>query len=83
MTDEKVIIGKDYFSEVKILVNDIATFVANKSSELNRTLKEQISKINTQLSSWQNKESEMQQKIERKKVELRNQGVPSGLTHYK
>ncbi len=76
MTDEKVIIGKDYFSEVKILVNDIATFVANKSSELNRTLEEQITKINTQLSSWQNKESEIQQKIERKKVELRNQGVP-------
>lgn len=76
MTDEKVIIGKEQFSEVKTLVNDIATFVANKSSELNRTLSEQISKINIQLSSWQNKESEIQKRIEQKKVELRDQGVP-------
>jgi ABC-type lipoprotein export system ATPase subunit/histidinol phosphatase-like PHP family hydrolase len=79
MTDDSIIIGKDYFSAVKGLVEDFGRLVNTKSIELKSSLNEKINALKEQLTLWQQKETEIQTKIDQKKNELTQQGIPFDL----
>lgn len=79
MTDEKIIVGKEYFSSVKRIVEEFGKLVNTKSVELNTSLTAKINALNHQLSLWQQKESEIQAKIDEKKKELTLKGIPFDL----
>lgn len=79
MTDESIIVGKDYFSAVKGLVEDFGRLVNTKSIELKNSLNEKINALKEQLTLWQQKETEIQTKIDQKKNELTQQGIPFDL----
>lgn len=79
MNDDAVIVGKDYFSNVKNIVNDFSSIVAAKSAELNSALNDKIALLRSELIQWQSKESEIQDKINAKKEELTRQGIPFDL----
>lgn len=76
LTDEDIIVGKEYFQNVKDIVNEFSKIVSAKSGELNSALKEKIEALKVQLQSWAHKESEIQSKIDAKKAELTQQGIP-------
>ena len=79
MTDESIIVGKDYFSAVKGIVDEFSRLVNSKSTELNTALNDKINALNEQLHLWKQKESEIQAKIDQKKTELTQQGIPFDL----
>lgn len=79
MTDESIIVGKDYFSAVKGLVDDFGKLVSTKSTELKTSLNEKIKALKEQLALWQQKETEIQARIDQKKIELTQQGIPFDL----
>lgn len=79
MTDDSIVVGKDYFSAVKSIVEDFRKLVSTKSSELNISLNEKIKALNEQLQLWKHKETEIQTRIDQKKVELTQQGIPFDL----
>lgn len=79
MTDESIIVGKDYFSAVKGIVDEFSQLVNTKSTELNTALNDKINALNKQLHLWKQKESEIQAKIDQKKTELTQQGIPFDL----
>lgn len=79
MSDESIIVGKDYFSAVKSIVKDFGEMVSSKSEELNTSLSEKIQSLNEQLKLWKQKESDIQTKIDLKKKELAQQGIPFDL----
>ena len=79
MTDDSIVVGKDYFSAVKSIVEDFRKLVNTKSSELNISLSEKIKALNEQLQLWKHKETEIQARIDQKKVELTQQGIPFDL----
>lgn len=79
MTDESIIVGKDYFSAVKGLVEDFGRLVDNKSTELQTSLNEKVEALKNQLTLWQQKEAEIQTIIDQKKVELTQKGIPFDL----
>ena len=49
MTDEKIIVGKEYFSSVKRIVEEFGKLVNTKSVELNTSLTAKINALNHQL----------------------------------
>lgn len=51
MTDESIIVGKEYFASVKSIVDDFGQLVNTKSAELNTSLTSQINALNHQLNS--------------------------------
>lgn len=79
MTDEQIIVGKDCFSKVKDVVNSFAAIVSTKSEELNNSLNAKIKELNEQLGLWNSKESDIQSKIDAKKVEFQQKGIPFDL----
>jgi ABC-type lipoprotein export system ATPase subunit/histidinol phosphatase-like PHP family hydrolase len=79
MTDESIIVGKDYFSAVKGIVDEFSRLVNTKSTELNTALNDKINALKEQLHLWKQKESEIQAKIDQKKAELTQQGIPFDL----
>lgn len=79
LTDEEIIVGKDYFKRVKELVSDFSSIVQNKSSELNNELNKKIEDLKTELNSWKEQEKVYQEKIDKKKEELTKQGIPFDL----
>lgn len=79
MTDESIIVGKDYFSSVKEIVEDFGKLVNTKSTELNASLNEKIKALNSQLKLWQQKETDIQARIDDKKNELTQKGIPFDL----
>lgn len=79
MTDDNIIVGKDYFSTVKSLVEEFGRLVNTKSNELRTSLNEKIAALKEQLKLWQQKETEIQTKIDQKKTELTQQGIPFDL----
>ncbi len=79
MTDESIIVGKDYFSTVKKLVEEFGKLVSVKSTELRTSLNEKINALRNQLNLWQQKETEIQARIDQKKNELTQQGIPFDL----
>lgn len=74
-----VIIGNTEFIEIKKIVEEFSTIVANKSQELNDALNTKMSELNIQLKSWKGKEAETLAKIEEKKTELEKSGIPFDL----
>ena len=79
MTDDSIVVGKDYFSAVKSIVEDFGRLVSEKSAELNSFLTEKIQKLKEQLQLWKQKETDIQARIDLKKNELTQQGIPFDL----
>lgn len=79
MDDTKVIVGKEYFKNVKSLVEDFSKLVTQKSTELNSELNKKIGDLKEQLTLWGSKEKEIQDQIDAKKIELTQQGIPFDL----
>lgn len=76
MTDDSIVVGKEYFAAVKGIVEDFSKMVNEKSSELNISLNEKIDALKEQLKLWQKRETDIQAKIDQKKEELTQQGIP-------
>ena len=79
MSDDQIIVGKDYFSKVKEVVNSFASIVSLKSEELNKALTTKINELKEQLKLWNAKESEIQSRIDAKKEEFQRLGIPFDL----
>lgn len=79
MSDDRIVVGKEYFFNVQRIINAFSVLVSSKSKELNDALAEKISELKTQLGLWKAKESEIQGKIDDKKQELIQQGIPFDL----
>lgn len=79
LDDDKIIIGKEQFSEIKKIVDEFASIVNSKSKELNESLKVKLELLKTQVSQWKGKESGIQIKIDEKKSELEAAGIPFDL----
>lgn len=79
MTDERIIVGKAYFSSVKAIVEDFGRLVSTKSNELNSSLTDKINALNHQLGLWKQKEAEIQARIDEKKKDLTQKGIPFDL----
>lgn len=79
LTDEEIVVGKDYFQTVKNLVNEFSGVVKNKSNELNSELNQKIECLKVELLKWSGKEKEIQAKIDEKKAQFEKQGIPFDL----
>jgi ABC-type cobalamin/Fe3+-siderophores transport system ATPase subunit len=79
ISDDEIIVGKDFFQNVKNIVSAFSTVVKTKSTELNSELTNKINELNVELKSWAQKETEIQVKIDAKKVQLEAQGIPFDL----
>jgi ABC-type lipoprotein export system ATPase subunit/histidinol phosphatase-like PHP family hydrolase len=75
----EIIVGKDYFQNVKNIVSAFSTVVKTKSTELNTELTNKIADLNVELTNWSKKETEIQAKIDAKKAQLEAQGIPFDL----
>jgi DNA repair ATPase RecN/histidinol phosphatase-like PHP family hydrolase len=76
MSDESIVIGKDEFVKVKLIIDEFAGIVLSKSKELSDSLDKKIEELRAQLKLWKNKEVEIQKTIDEKKAELEAQGIP-------
>lgn len=79
LTDEEIIVGKDFFKKVKEIVLEFSKIVNEKSGELNVALNLKIDELKIELQSWTEKEKSIQEKIDVKKVELQALGIPFDL----
>lgn len=79
LTDDEIIVGKEYFIKVKAIVSEFSKIVETKSNELNVTLNEKIKELNVEINSWSEKEKTIQEKIDAKKAELESKGIPFDL----
>ena len=79
MSDDRIVVGKEYFFNVQRIINAFSVLVSSKSKELNDALTEKISELKAQLELWNAKESEIQEQIDNKKQELMRQGIPFDL----
>lgn len=79
LTDDEIVVGKDYFKKVKEIVAQFSEIVKEKSGELNDSLNKKIEELKIELSSWTEKEKNYQEKIDKKKIELEAQGIPFDL----
>ncbi|MBU9858502.1 TrlF family AAA-like ATPase, partial [Rahnella aceris] len=77
--DDKVIIGKEQFTQIKIIIEEFSQVVSLKSDELNVALNDKLKLMKAQLVLWKNKETETQEKIDEKKKELEAAGIPFDL----
>ncbi|WP_315351284.1 TrlF family AAA-like ATPase [Segatella oris] len=73
MDDTKVIVGKEYFKNVKSIVDNFSKLVTLKSTELNSELKKKIEELKQQLTLWGAKEQEINEQIDAKKVKRLNE----------
>jgi ABC-type lipoprotein export system ATPase subunit/histidinol phosphatase-like PHP family hydrolase/flagellar biosynthesis/type III secretory pathway chaperone len=76
---DEIKVGKDNFVQVKEIVRKFGSIVSSKHSELNTELTQNISDLNVQLKEWASKEKEIQDKIDAKKKELEDKGIPFDL----
>lgn len=79
INDTEIIVGRDYFQNVKNIVSAFSAIVKTKSSELNTELTNKITDLNGELINWSKKETEIQTKIDAKKAQLEAQGIPFDL----
>lgn len=79
MSDDRIVVGKEYFSNVKSIISAFSVLVSSKSKELNEALNAKITELRTQLDLWNAKETEIQGKIDDKKQELIQHGIPFDL----
>lgn len=76
---DEIKVGKDNFIQVKEIVRKFGSIVSSKHSELNAELTQNINDLNVQLKEWASKEKEIQDKIDAKKKELEDKGIPFDL----
>ena len=74
-----IIIGSEYISQVKGIVDQFAKIVATKHSELIGELNLKIKDLKQSIDSWKTKDVEYQQKIDAKRAELETKGIPFDL----
>ena len=74
--DSKIVVGKQEFSDVKKVVEVLEKIVDKHSDEIKNEFKIKIDEIKSHLNSWKAKESEIQDKIDVKKKELLDSGIP-------
>jgi len=79
LTDDEIVVGKDYFKKVKDIVSQFSEIVKTKSDELNEALNKKIEELKNELNSWTETEKTYQEKIDKKKIELEAQGIPFDL----
>lgn len=79
LTDEEIVVGKDYFKKVKEIVSQFSKIVREKSGELNNELNNKIEELKVELKNWGEKEKSHQNEIDKKKLELEAQGIPFDL----
>lgn len=79
INDAEIIVGKDFFQNVKNIVSEFSIVVKTKSTELNTELTNKINDLNVELKNWALKETEIQTKIDAKKLQLEAQGIPFDL----
>nr|WP_210758460.1 PHP domain-containing protein [Croceimicrobium hydrocarbonivorans] len=79
LSEDEIVVGKDFFNRVKEIVSEFSVIVKEKSKELNTALTEKVEDLKAQLKSWSEKEKEIQSKIDSKKKELEDQGIPFDL----
>jgi ABC-type cobalamin/Fe3+-siderophores transport system ATPase subunit/histidinol phosphatase-like PHP family hydrolase/predicted outer membrane protein len=72
-------VGKDNFLQVKDIVKKFGEIVATKQTELSEELTQKINELNVQLKEWASKETDIQTKIDAKKKELEEKGIPFDL----
>ena len=76
---DEIKVGKDNFVQVKEIVKRFGEIVSSKQVELNTELSQKISELKVQLDAWKGKETEIQTKIDAKKKELEDKGIPFDL----
>lgn len=76
---DEIKVGKDNFIQVKEIVRNFGSIVALKQNELNTELTQKINDLNIQLKDWGSKEKDIQTKIDAKKKELEDKGIPFDL----
>lgn len=79
LTDDDIIVGKDNFSKVQAIVSQFSAIVKSKSAELTDALRTKAEEMQVEITSWSGKEKEIQEKIDAKKVELEEKGIPFDL----
>lgn len=79
LSDEEIIVGKDYFKKVKNIVSEFSKIVKDKSGELNVALNAKIEELKIELNNWSAKEKTIQAAIDLKKAELEKLGIPFDL----
>ncbi|WP_291635626.1 TrlF family AAA-like ATPase [Clostridium sp.] len=76
---EEIKVGKDNFLQVKEIVKKFGEIVSTTQTELSTELTEKISELKIQLTDWASKEKDIQVKIDAKKKELEEKGIPFDL----
>lgn len=79
LSDEEIIVGKEYFKKVKDIVKEFSKVVASKSEELNKELNEKIKELNSEFKGWTEKEKLIQIEVDNKKADLEAKGIPFDL----
>ena len=79
LSDEEIVVGKDYFQKVKDIVSDFSAIVKSKAGELNEALGTKVEELRTELKNWASKEKAIQVQMDAKKQELAAQGIPFDL----
>ena len=79
LSDAEIVVGKDYFKNVKKLVLEFSNIVTEKSGELDTALNLKIKELNVELDKWKGEEAAIQAKIDEKKALLEAQGIPFDL----
>ncbi|MDC9721981.1 MAG: AAA family ATPase, partial [Urechidicola sp.] len=73
---KNIIVGKDNFEEVKKIVAEFSEVVNSTSTKLNTELNSKVTRLRDQLINWKSKEGVIQKQIDKKKEELKKQGIP-------
>ncbi|HYF69065.1 MAG TPA: PHP domain-containing protein [Ohtaekwangia sp.] len=76
LVDNDIVVGKEYFGKVKSIVGEFSKIVESKSAELNDSLTQKVTELRAQLEGWTGKEKEIQDKIDQKKLDLEQKGIP-------
>jgi len=74
--DKSIIIGKDEYLQVKNIINDFLSVIQEKNNDITKTLDEKVILLQEVMLKWKNNETEIYDKIEKKKKELIEQGIP-------
>jgi ABC-type lipoprotein export system ATPase subunit/histidinol phosphatase-like PHP family hydrolase len=71
--EEKVIIGKEEFKDVKSIVEQFSKIIDKHADTISKDAQEVVTKLKERLQAWKNKEKETQDKIEtiRKEIEAK------------
>jgi len=79
LENSKILVGKEQFKQVKQIVEELSIYVDGLSVGLKKEFDKKVELIKTQLKEWSSKETEIQQKIDNKRKELIESGIPFDL----